>query len=188
MITLNEATTALYGAYRLARFDARGMDFFNTTVAGFWRSFYGAAFVAPFFLLWIAIRFQSGAWDAPAVRVVAIESLSYVIGWVAFPLVMVWVARQLERESAYIRYIVAYNWALVLQNAVVIPVEALSITHMIPVAAGNTMLLGLIALIAAYMWFIARTALNLAPATAAGIVVLDFVLSFFIKAIAEGRL
>ena len=138
-------------------------------------------------LLWIAIRFQGGAWDAPAVRVVAIESLIYVIGWVAFPLVMVWVARLLEREPAYIRYIVAYNWALVLQSAVIIPVKALSITQMIPIAAGDTMLVGLVALIAAYMWFIARTALNLSGAAAAGIVFLDFVLASVIDAIAESR-
>ncbi|MDP6603857.1 MAG: hypothetical protein QGG17_06660 [Rhodospirillales bacterium] len=188
MITLNEATTALYGAYRLARYDPSGVNYFDTTIAGFWRSFYGAVFVAPLFLLRISIRFQNGAWDAPAVHVVAIESLAYVIGWVAFPLAMVWVARLLERESAFIRYIVAYNWALVLQSAVFIPVEALSLTRMIPIAAGNMMLLVLVMAIAGYTWFVARTALNLAPVTAAGIVALDFVLAIVIDAIAESRL
>ncbi len=38
MISAQEATTALYGALRLARFDPSGMDFFEQTKTGFWRS------------------------------------------------------------------------------------------------------------------------------------------------------
>ncbi len=75
-----------------------------------------------------------------------------------------------------------------LQSVAFIPVEVLSITHIIPIAAGNMLLLALVAAIAAYTWFVARTALNLAPVTAAGIVALDFVLSVVIDAIAESRL
>ena len=42
MISLREVITALYGAYRLARFDPGGLGFYEVTVQGFWRSFFAA--------------------------------------------------------------------------------------------------------------------------------------------------
>ena len=52
---------------------------------------------------------------AGPLRVFLVESIAYVIGWVAFPLAMVYVARALGREKRYVNYIVAFNWAQVPQ-------------------------------------------------------------------------
>ena len=37
-----ESATSLYGAFRLARFDPHGMNYFNAGPSGFWRSFWAA--------------------------------------------------------------------------------------------------------------------------------------------------
>ena len=47
MISPREITLGLYGAFRLALLDVRGMAYFNCTEAGFWRSFTAAAIAAP---------------------------------------------------------------------------------------------------------------------------------------------
>jgi len=188
MITIRETLSALYGAVRLARFDANGMAFFDISVRGFWRSFYAAAIVAPFYGILLAIRFSAANIDASGPRYIAVEAIAYVISWVAFPVVMASFSRFLEREQRYLRFIVAYNWASVLQNAIYIPLAMLAASGAI--SGGNANTLGIIVLIIilVYSWFIAITALDLSAGMATGVVALDLVLSIFIDAISESLL
>jgi len=51
-----EMMYALYGAYRLARFDAGGMRYFDASIDGFWRSFFAAVLIAPFYLIYQWLR------------------------------------------------------------------------------------------------------------------------------------
>ncbi len=188
MLSAREAATSLYGAYRLARFDARGMTYFETSLAGFWRSFYAAVIVAPVFAVLLVMRYAAGGAAVDGVRFAAVEAIAYVIAWVAFPLVMVSLARVLDREERYLGYIIAYNWAAVLRNAFYMPVVMLGVTGTVPAETART--LGLIALsvVLVYTWFIARVALNVGVGTAAALVALDLVLSVFINAVASAML
>ena len=43
MITAREVSYGLFGAWRLAHLDRRGMEYFDTSIDGFWRSFWAAA-------------------------------------------------------------------------------------------------------------------------------------------------
>jgi hypothetical protein len=185
MISLREVFTALYGAYRLARLDKGGLKFFDVTNQGFWNSFYAAVLVAPLYVVLLLIRYSNLHEHVPLIRFFAIEAIAYVIAWVAFPLLMASLARLLEREAFYIRYIVAYNWAAVLQNALYIPIAILSAAGIMSISLANTLGLLAIALIVFYTWFITRTALEVAAGLAAGIVGLDFLLNVLINAIAE---
>ena len=65
---------SIYGAYRLARLDAAGMSYFDTSVAGFWRSFFAAVIIAPFYAMLLAIRFPIIAADADPTRFVLYEA------------------------------------------------------------------------------------------------------------------
>ena len=56
MVTSREVVAALYGAYRLARFDPSGLALFDATIAGFSRSFFAAVLVAPVYLVLLLIR------------------------------------------------------------------------------------------------------------------------------------
>jgi hypothetical protein len=98
---------------------------------------------------------------------------------------MAWVTRQLDRFEHFIRYIVAYNWAAVLQNALFIPINMLWITEVLPPDVGFILWLIAFSLILAYLWFIARVALALAPMAAASIVGIDLVLNVMISAVAN---
>lgn len=188
MAILSEAATSIYGAYRLAHFDPGGMTYFDTSERGFWHSFYAAVIVAPFYALLLAVSFPTLRPAPDPLPFAVTESIAYVIAWTAFPLVMAAVTRRLARWDRFIGYIVAYNWASVVQNAVFIPVNLAWSAGLVGGDAGFLMWLIAVLLILAYSWFIARTALALTPLGAAGIVVLDVTLnlliSFFARQIA----
>jgi len=178
-----DIAAALYGAYRLARYDVSGHKYFDVSNAGFWRSFFAAVLIAPFYFLLLYLRFAGFA-DVPAIRFFALEFIAYVIAWVAFPLFMASLVREINVEKNYVPFIVAYNWSAVLQNALFLPIEILALAGVLPVDAANLLGLLAIAAIVAYIWFIIRTALGVTGAMAAGIVAVDFLISILINTIA----
>jgi len=176
---------ALYGAYRLARLDPDGMGFFEATTDAFWRSFKAALLIAPFYGLLLALRFEAGEIGATVWRYGAVETIAYVLSWVAFPVLMLGVTKRFDCEGNYLRFIVAYNWAAVPQNMLYLPVAMLSVTGVISADAAGFFALVVLMLIVGYVWFITRTALDITPARAAIIVAMDFALSILINAYAE---
>ncbi len=186
MISTREVLTALYGALRLARFDPSGLDFFDQTITGFWRSFFAAVLVAPFYLLLTSFRYSGLTETVPFARFLALEMIAYVIAWVAFPLLMASLTRSLDREAQYIRTIVAYNWAAVWQNLLYMPVAMLSVSGALTTANANVLGLMALSLIVIYVWFVIKTALEVSAGMAAGIVGIDFFLSVLINTIATG--
>ena len=176
-----EVSRSLFGAWQLARADETGLNWFDTSVGGFWRSFFAAAIIAPFYLILVTMRYSAGMIDPEPVRYFTVEAIAYVIAWTAFPVVMLTVARILEREDRFLRYIVAYNWAAVLQNAVYMPLGFLRLAGILPSDAAAFLSLVVLGLILMYTWFITKTAMDVPGGTAAGIVALDFVLSLFIN-------
>ena len=114
-ITLREIAAALYGAVRLARGDAHGIDFFEDSVDGFWKSFWAAAIVAPAYAILLAINLDDAEIKSGILRIAIVELTAYVAGWAAFPLAMHYVAEFMDREERYLRYIAAANWCAVIQ-------------------------------------------------------------------------
>lgn len=188
MVPIPEVVGSLYGAYRLARADAGGLQFFNDSIEGFWRSFFASVVVLPFYLVLLMVRHETALEHVPALRFYSIEMIAYVIAWVAFPLVMVSFARVLGRDHFYIRFIVTYNWAAVLQNGLYLPVTILATAGLLSEPVANTMGLAVLGLIVVYVWFITRVTLEIEAGKAASIVGLDFLLSILINAVAEGML
>ena len=173
MISVTHLTTALYGAYRLARADRGGMKYFDSTLDGFWLSFFAAALVAPFFFLLILIKFKTDGVDAAAFRYFSIESIAYTIGWILFPLIVYYLVQALEREERYFGFIVAYNWASVIQNSVYLPFAILFELGVIEGGSAELINLFLLCLVLTYTWFVAKTALEVNGFVASGIIVLD---------------
>ncbi len=188
MAPLSEIIRSLYGALHLARGDTSGMAFFNATEQGFWRSFTAAILIAPLFALLLTIRYHVNEAGVSLLRFTAIETIAYVVSWVAFPLPLYHLTDILGTGHRFIRYIVAYNWASVLQNLLYLPFALLVEAHLVQ-GTGSTffgiILLGLVLL---YTWFVTRTALEVTNLLAAGLVMIDLVLSIFIYTITQGML
>ena len=180
MITAPEVAKALYGAWRLARFDPGGLDQFGDTAEACWRSFYAMLIAAPFYVILVALRLSELETTNGPIHIFLVEVIAYVIGWFAYPFIMLYVADFLDRRERYYRYIVAYNWATVLLIALLtlvsVVVESLKLS--LPSAAFLSFVIML--LILAYWWFIARVGLDI-KGWAVAIAGLDFFLGIVLS-------
>jgi hypothetical protein len=177
---------ALHGAWRLARFDRAGLAFFGHDEAAFIRSFGAAVIIYPAFLILLALRLSDTEWqDADWLHIFLVETIGYVIAWVAFPLIMVPVTRFLVREHLWLDFIVVYNWSQVVQIGFVVIANGLAESGMLPspLAAGIASAVTLAVL--GYQWFVARVALDISGAAAVMIVLVDLVLGVFISRVAQ---
>ncbi len=190
MPSYRDIVYGIYGALRLARLDSGAMSYFERTPAGFWKSFFAAVIVAPGFAIIIAYELGQAEieLEAGALRVLLVETLAYVLGWVAFPVLVHQICEATGRRDAYIGYIVAFNWSKVIQMAVLLPSIGL-IALGAPNGDGGWLLrLAVSFLILFYEWFITRTALSVTAMGAVGFVVLDFVIDRIIYMTTLGML
>lgn len=184
MIGARELASSVQGAFRLAALHEDGMHFFNHSHEGFWRSFIAYALVAPGYLLLSWIEPSHGADSAFPIHDALVNILAYVIGCVAFPVVMLPISRLLDRSNRYIGYIIAYNWAAVPQMVLFVSAAIVAQGLSLGPPLHQTVELGASLAVLVYYWFIARTALDLDLLPAIGVVVLDGVIAFFISSLA----
>jgi hypothetical protein len=183
--SLAETVTGLTGALRLARFDATGMRYFDPSPAATARSFFAALLIAPFYALLLVARFPEFDPAINPVRFAAAETIGYVLSWVIFPVIMWQLASMLDRRSQFFIYITAYNWSMVWQSVIFLIIAFAGLTGLIPTDAASILWLLSLLFILGYVWFIARTALDIPGFTAAGLVGLDFVLTVFVNGTIE---
>lgn len=182
-LTARDLSWSLFGVWRLARLDPEGAEYFGNTPQAFWKSFWAAALVAPAYAVVLAMEVGSLGPDGPhPLRYVLLQCIAYVIGWVAFPLVMVRMSELLEAWGFYYRYIAAYNWFQVLWTLIVLPVSLILAGGALPPVAADLLSLLVLGVMLGYGWFIASNVLDLNGFTAIGVVVLDFVIGVFINA------
>lgn len=190
MLTARDLSYGLFGAWRMARLDRGAMAYFDATVDGFWKSFWAAAIVAPAFVIMTA--FSLSQTDLPErfgfVEIALVEASRYVIAWVAFPLLMTTVADLLQRGERYVGFIVAYNWAQVVEMAVVLPVFLFVIAGGLPASQPNAYYTVLFFAITLYYWFIARTALQISGWAAGAVVILNLTLAGGIEYVSSSLL
>lgn len=188
MITVRETSVAIFGAWRLAHFDAGGLQFFENTVEAFWRSFFAALLVLPIYVIMFVLRARVPEITSGPFTVLVVESIAYVIAWTAFPLAMFYLASHLGLSKSYCRYIAAYNWARVLQITLFVTVAAVAHTGILPRGIAELLSVAVMIAIMSYQWFIARAALEVTPPVAVGIVLLDLFIRFLIDAYARSLL
>ena len=177
---------------QLARGDAAGLRAFDTSMDGFWRSFLVVFLVAPLYL--IAERSElkltedigAEAVDAdPGFYLARLATLGVI--WIAYPVVMVFLARLLRLGHRYAAYIVVYNWTSLLTILVMMPPVLLYAVGLIPGAIAVLFNLVATLWVLYYRFYVARTALETSVPTAIGLVVVDVLLSLTID-LASGRL
>lgn len=171
---------SLTAAWRLVLRDPDGMKEFDLTLSGFWLSFSAALVAAPLYLMLLLMEHQLLPEAPPAGDYLAIKAVSYAVSWVAYPLLMVPVARALGLGHAYTGFIIAYNWSAVIIMLILLPPFALYAVQ--GISAGAAGFLNLMATFAVlyYRWFLTRTALATTGGLALGLVVIDLLLSVVI--------
>ena len=178
-----EIASSLYGAWRLARLDKTALQFFNRSVEGFWRSFFAAVIVLPAHAALMFGQVADSEMTAGPLEFAAVQGLIYVLGWTVFPLVMFHLAEVMQRSGEYIGYVVASNWASVLEAAFYLAVSGVAASGLVPEAVGNFLKLGAFFAILAFEGFIAATALRIGAMAAGGIVLLSLFIAYVIEAV-----
>ncbi|WP_434617227.1 hypothetical protein [Azospirillum sp. B2RO_4] len=187
-LTTPAILSALTGAWRLARFDRTGMEFFDRTPDGALNSFYAALVVLPAYALLLAIRLWDQLDGTPILQLVTVEGIAYVVSWTAFPLALFRIASLMGKEQLYPGTLTAYNWSAVVQMAIYLPTIVLSATGLLPSGVSEALVFGVMMALLTYQWFVLRTALSLSGLAAAALVMLDLFLSAAISDLADGML
>jgi hypothetical protein len=185
---IGEIINSLYGTIRLAAGDKRGVEHFNFSHLGFWRSFTAAIIVAPIFVLLLNVRYIVSDNDVSLTRFASIYAIAYVIGWVVFPLLINYLTEIIDRGQKFVRYIVMYNWASVIQNLIYLPFAILVEAQIVTGTTATIVGLFLLSLVFLYTCFITKVALEISSSIASGIVVFDLILSIIISAITQRTL
>ena len=176
MVSFREFSLAMYGCWRLARLDRSGAQLFENTPEAFWRSFNAAAIAAPAYALLLLLNFADHPVAAGEARVVCVESITYVIGWVLFPLVMISFTESAGCGPKYYRLIAAWNWSIVLQVVLFLAVKAFGASGALPGILPDVVALVATFAILFYQGFIAHVTLDIRLGPAALIVFIDLIL------------
>ncbi len=188
MPNLRDIVYSLYGAWRLALADRGAMAYFDQTAEGFWKSFFAAVIVAPAYVLVLLFDLSQVEIEAGAFRILLVQSCAYVIGWTAFPIAVHYVCDVIGKKEAFVGYIIAFNWAKVIQMAVFLPAIGLIASGVLPEQSGWMLRWAVLVMILAYEWSITRSALGVSAMGAVGFVVLDLVIDLIIHAVSLGMI
>jgi hypothetical protein len=176
MPSSTEVVQALYGTWRFARLDRSAMRFFDLSHAGVWRSFWAAAICYPLFIVLLLQRLDDDRIaQSSFLQILTVETIGYVAGWAAFPLVVLGFCRWIGREEHGFDFIVVYNWSQVLQTALFVLV-AVIVKPLLPTEIAPDVDLIVDAAILAYEWFIALVAIGAGGWIAAAVVLIDVIL------------
>ena len=126
--------------------------------------------------------------DRRVLEIVSVELIAYVISWVAWPLVMTYIAPAIDRDDQYIRYIVAFNWSAAIQIVLYLFVLFLGVVVKVPAGFAAFFAFFVLIVVLVYHWYILRIALEATPGGAVGLVIGELVLGQFIRGMSQGML
>ncbi len=180
----DEFGRGILAAWLTAKGDGRGAQLVGTSFAECKRSFAAAIIALPGFLAMTSFELANMP-GTDVWRYIWVQLIAYVMGWAAFPLAALGVARQIGREEVWARYITVYNWASVIILALTIPATLLLSSPGASQGLGGMVQFMLLVVILGYEWRLARLVLLASPLQAALLVALDTLLSFAINGLAH---
>lgn len=177
--SVGEVSVALYGAWRLMRFDPDGIKYFLTTRDDFWKSFYAAVFCLPGLAI---VVLSQGDESSSGLFAVLRFSLMFFLGLLVMAVLVQAICDVIDRQQHFIRCIVAINWSSVLRVYLVVPVFLLG-----SIAPGSTIFLFALFCVSVFVMiyegFIYHRSLEVTGFAAAGFVVLNFTVSLFLRSL-----
>jgi len=180
-----EVTYRAYGAWLLARFDARGVQYFDDSPNAALRSFYAAVLTAPAFIVISLLSLATSELkeDMPAFIVLVVHALFYVLLWVVAPVIIHRICQVIDRGDAFFRYLSANNWSNIITYHLNLVMVVLILGEILPAPVVGLLIFATYGYVIAYNWFIGLRCLDINALTAAGLVGLQLVLHVLIESI-----
>lgn len=181
-----DAAAALAGALRLFRYQDDGARLFVATPDGFWHSFWAIALTVPLFAITMALGPPGPPGADPVVLWLGLIEIYAILAF-AFPLIILRLAPAMEVEGRALGYLIASHWLTVPANLLQTTVAALGELPLPPGMAGGLQL-GAVLILAGNRWWVTTKLLGVSGILAAGIVMLDFLLTVVVFQLVLGRL
>ena len=184
MLTREEITRSLNGAWLLFKGQDAGMRAFDVSVDGFWRSFRVIVLMLPFYLILLygqraAILSMPNANPEtfPNEAFFFFHMIGIAADWVTYPIVIALIAGPLGFSDRFVPFIVARNWTSLLAIAVYVAPMALFFLGVVPLGVMTFLSIVALVVILRYRYMVTRAALGTPMPLTIGLVVLDFVLN-----------
>lgn len=165
-----------------------GMREFDTTLSGFWRSFQVFFLLIPFYLLLFSserkIYLTESAYSTetfPEGPFLVSGILTIGLDWVAYPAALAVLAPSLGFARAYVPYVVAHNWSMMLVAVVLLPPYLLFSFGLISLDALILLQLVCTIFVLRYYYVVAKAATLTTTGIAVGLVAFNFVLSVVVE-------
>lgn len=181
-LTRDEIVRSLTGAWHVFLDRPDADQYFDLSVAGFWRSFRAIVLILPAYALSAATTWTTLPASMDTATFFVARTLSLAIDWVAFPIVLALAADRLRIGGTYSAFVIVRNWASVIATA---PFAVISLAYILgPIGqeVAGTLSLAVLFIILRYNYLIARRVLQVGVPFAIGIVIADFLLSLSIDA------
>ncbi len=181
MLSADEVGRSLSGSLQLLNRDAQGLRRFSVSIEAFWRSFGAVVLTAPAFVtalaadrLRLGLPLQEGLFADPGL--VTLRLVLAGAAWIAFPLLMMLVARRLGLGHRYIGFVIAYNWSAVFASAVLAFPTAMYVTGLASSAQSTLFAFAFAIIVFRLRWFLAKIALGISGRLAAVVATADLAL------------
>lgn len=170
-----ETGQALAGAVRVLFFQRQGFAFFLGDPLAAWRSFFALFLAAPAFALQLTERQLPPGLQAPDGYLVLVWGLTYVLLWVAFPVILLAIGGRQDFGPRVPRYIQVSNWV-----SVPAIYANLAVSLLLPPGGGQFLSLMVVTWMLVNQWWILREVLRIRPGQAVGLVFLAELINFLL--------
>lgn len=153
MLSAAEIARGVQGALAFLWRDPSAPSYFDNTTEACLRSFRVMVLVAPLHIILLLVRYSDVTVAAEDVEIVFVETLSYVVEWLLFPVIFHEIARRQGWLDRYARYIGALNWINL--PGMALAVVFVPLANLAPPAVGGLVSIGLQGLF--FYWFLVTT-------------------------------
>jgi hypothetical protein len=194
IVTADEVNRSFKGTLDLLNSRAEGLKSFDMSEHGFWRSFAALWLTLPAYVVSLAFeRLRLGLLQPDRslldnVWLDLVVALGHVAGFLALPVAMIWIARWLRLEKAYVPFVIVTNWISVIGMLVLSVPAMLMLLGWAPPGLASLFSLAFAIIIVRLQWFATKSTLGITSMPALGIVVLGIVLNAFVGTAMRGLL
>ncbi|MGO4707182.1 hypothetical protein AB4072_15570 [Microvirga sp. 2MCAF38] len=189
IVSAEEVNRSLKGAIDLLHSRTEGLQAFDMSERGFWRSFAAIWLALPAYVVSVALeRLRLGLLQPDrallgSIWVDLVVALGFAASFLALPLAMIWISRKLHKTDRYVPFVIVTNWITVLALlALSIPALLLVVGWATP-ALASVFTVAFAIILMRLQWFATKETLGVSAGLAFGIVVIGVVLNLIIDGI-----
>jgi hypothetical protein len=188
MVSADECGRSLRGMAALLNRKEEGVAAFDTSEAGFWRSFAAIGLTLPAYIVALGLERHRLGLDITGAALFADPSLAFrvavaqVASFVAMPLAMIAVARRFGLGAGYVPYVVVSNWVGVFGSFMLSLPGLLFLMGFETAPLTGLFTLAFAAILLHLNWFTAKVTLGIGAGAAAAITALSLGLDLAIEA------